>query len=72
MKTRTKFEVIPAHSGTNEKEISKAKRQYRLQWKSGKTYFFDIIQLRFEDINSIVTCKFEHPVHGFVGKCQIN
>lgn len=70
----TKYTITPAHSGTNEKEIQKAKRFFRDQVKK-ETYntITDTINIRFEDINYTITASYYNEAGQEVCKaCKIN
>jgi len=59
MKTiRRKYQVSEAHSGTNEKEIEKAKRRYRQGVIKGEYPNSQSIILTFDDRNGHVFVKY--------------
>jgi len=69
---KTKFKVIEAHSGTDSKEIAKAKREYRKQVEKGMTPLFENVELHFSDENYKIRCTFIVLEIGGIGSCDIN
>lgn len=57
MKNRS-YVIQPAHSGTSEKEIARAKREYLKGVKSGRMINTDRVLIRFSDVNYEVTARF--------------
>lgn len=57
---KTTYKITPAHSGTDSKEIAKAKRHFRKIVKSNTYYgqLTQVINVQFSDINYNITACF--------------
>ena len=70
---KTTYKVIEAHSGTNEKEIAKAKREFLKRSKTGE--FGDArgetIEIHFYDVNYCITAEYILPNFGSIGSALI-
>ena len=54
----TTYKINPAHSGTSESEIRKAKRLFLANVKKGKISYSNNIGLVFSDINNQIKVDF--------------
>jgi len=70
---KTTYKVIEAHSGSNEKEIKKAKREFLKGVKSGdiKDFRGEEIELHFSDVNYCITVEYVVPGFGSIGSALI-
>lgn len=57
---KTTYKITEAHSGTDSKEIAKAKKHFRKMIKSGDVWgqITPVINIQFSDINYSINAKF--------------
>ncbi len=70
---RMYYSVIPAHSGTSEQEIRKAKRQFLIMLNHGEIYgiISNKIQIRFLDVNYKITAEYYNENGEKIGESRI-